>query len=381
MLNIYGAINTLGYGIHACNMIKALIENGEEIALASVGQVAVDPFFEMYLKEASKKKLDENVPSVFIFHDEYCGQAKGNPLFVFSIFETSKPKDESIEALKFNAKEILTTTQRHKDILSTLIIDKPIHVVNEGIDDCLYNTIPVDKYIDTKKFTYITVGKRELRKNTDIILKNFINEMKEKEVALISHTFNPFINKTNDHPFKNLNCWSGINPLKHGFEYKGFTGKAHKFTYKQCDIYFTLPTIPVSMMPSLYHSANLGIQASRGEGWDLPMTEMMACGVPVIATSCLGHDEYLIHPELPEIQEDLIIKSKGSEVAIDNVWFHGSQGEWDILDVDEFNALLRATHNNSYYSNKSDTLADFISENYAWNRSAQDLLKVISECK
>lgn len=383
MLNIYGAISNLGYGIHACNMIKALIENGQEINLTTIGKIQLDPYFEMYIKEAKKKSFDENSPSLFIFHDEHSIQAKGNSLFTFSIFETTKPKDESIEALiNGPTTNILTTTKKHKEILSNFVKDKKIHVVNEGVDDCIFNTIPIDKYIDTKKFTYITVGKREARKNTDIILKTFITKMKDKNVALISHTFNMFINKVNDHPFKNLNCWSGINPLKHGFEYKGFDGKAHKFTHKECDIYFTTPTIPVSMMSALYHSANVGIAISRGEGWDLPVMEMMACGVPAIATDCLGHSEYLEMENIPTIQSDIYIKSFASEIAVDNMWFKGNQGEWDILDNDIFEGILTQTYDEQIkYQYKSDELADFISQNFSWNKSIQTLLEIINQYK
>ena len=272
MINIYSPINSLGYGTHACNMIKALIENGVETNLTTIGQSQIDSYFEMYINEGlkNKDKFDKNNPSLFIFHDEHSDQAVGNPLLTFSVFETTKPKEESLNALNNGPTTgILVTTQKHKEILGSFI-NKKIHVVNEGIDDCLFNTIPVDKYIDTKKFTYITVGKNEKRKNTSAILTTFMDKMKDKNVALISHTFNMFIHKFSDHPFRNLNCWSEINPLKRGFEYKGFDGKAHKFTHKNCDIYFTLPIIPVSMMSSLYHSANVGIAISRGEGWDLP---------------------------------------------------------------------------------------------------------------
>lgn len=273
MLNIFAPINILGYGIHSTNLIKALVEKGQELTLSQIGEMQLDPFFEMYYKEAIKnnEKFSSKDPSLFIFHDELSHQSCGNPLFVYSIFETTLLKPSSRNMLDNGPADIiLTTTEAHKKLLLEQGITKPIEVVNEGIDETLYNTIPVNKYIDTKKLTYITLGKREERKNTDAIIRVFINLMKDKEVALICHTFNPFINRTQEHPFKNLTCWSGVNPLKHGFEYKGFDGKAHKFTLNKCDIYFTVPTIQVSNMPSLLHSANIGIQVSRGEGWDLP---------------------------------------------------------------------------------------------------------------
>jgi glycosyltransferase involved in cell wall biosynthesis len=363
-------------------MIKALIENGQEINLTPIGDIQLDHFFEMYIKDAEKNKdrYSAKEPSLFLFHDEFSNQAAGNPLFTFSIFETSQIKTRSFNMLENGPTDvILTTTSGHLEYLVNQKITKPIEVVNEGVDETLYNTIPIDKYLDTKKFTYITMGKKEERKNTDLLLRLFIFNMKEKDVALICHTFNPFINKTKDHPFKNLACWSGVNPLKHGFEYKGFNGKAHLFIYKNCEIYFTVPTIHISNMPSLLHSANVGIQVSRGEGWDLPATELMACGIPIIATNCLGHKEY-INDNCPDIQKELIIKKETSTIAHDGMWFNGDQGIWDNLNTLKLEELLTYTFDNqSKYANKSDELADYMSKKYSWNNAAQKLIEVIKK--
>lgn len=384
MLNIFAPINILGYGIHSTNLIKALVEKGQELTLSQIGEMQLDPFFEMYYKEAIKnnEKFSSKDPSLFIFHDELSHQSCGNPLFVYSIFETTLLKPSSRNMLDNGPADIiLTTTEAHKKLLLEQGITKPIEVVNEGIDETLYNTIPVNKYIDTKKLTYITLGKREERKNTDAIIRVFINLMKDKEVALICHTFNPFINRTQEHPFKNLTCWSGVNPLKHGFEYKGFDGKAHKFTLNKCDIYFTVPTIQVSNMPSLLHSANIGIQVSRGEGWDLPLTELLACGIPTIATDCIGHKEYLTD-NIPTIQKDLLINKQSENLAIDGVWFKGNQGSWDNLNVEKFTEVLENTFNNaSTYEEKSEQLADYMSSNFSWGKAAETLLSIIEKYK
>ena len=383
MIQIFSAINNLGYGCHANNLVKALIEKGQEINHTLIGEPQLDPFFELYIKEAAKNKdkFDIKNPSLYIFHDELSNQACGTPLFTYSIFETSQLKQQSLNMLENGPTNVvLTTTVQHKQYLLNQKITKPIEVVHEGIDETLFNTIPVDKYIDTKKFTYITVGKREERKNTDLLIRLFINIMKDKEVALICHTFNPFINNTQDHPFKNLSCWSGVNPIKHGFEYKGFNGKAHCFTYQKCDLYFTIPTIPVSNMPSLYHSANIGIQVSRGEGWNLSLQEAMACGVPCIATDCLGHIEYLT--DAPNIQKNLLVKKIDMTIAIDNLWFKGNQGIWDNLNIENFTRVLEDSFNNqTLYQNKNEQLADYMSLNYSWGKAADELITVIERYK
>lgn len=357
MINVFSPINQLGYGQHSCSMIKALIENGQEINLTTIGEVQLDSFYEMYIKEAVKNQNKFNVknPSVFIFHDNFSHQACGSPLFTFSIFETSLLKPNSKIMLENGPTNIiLTTTKEHAELLKEQGITKPIEVVNEGVDDTIFNTIPVDKYIDTKKMTYLLAGKREERKNTDAVIRTFINLMKEKEVALICHTFNPFINNTKDHPFKNLSCWCGLNPIKYNFEYKGFNGKAHIFTYKNCDIYFTTPTIPLCNMPSLYHSANIGIQVSRGEGWDLPC---ILPGTKIITYAGIKNIEDVN-------KNDRLLSHEGYFRDIKKIMKHKNNKKTFEIKCWGNNEALKVTEEHPLYGIKKENIKKYNNINY-----------------
>jgi glycosyltransferase involved in cell wall biosynthesis len=50
---------------------------------------------------------------------------------------------------------------------------------------------------------------------------------------------------------------------------------------------------PYYQMGCLYRSADCFVSAGRGEGWDMPLMEAMACGVPAIATDWGGHKEFI----------------------------------------------------------------------------------------
>ncbi len=380
MINIYGAINQLGFGIHTNNMIKAFIDLNVDINLTTIGPIQNDPYFEAYWRLADKNRINFDVksPSLYIFHDEMSNQSCGSPLYVFSIFETTKLKPSSLAMLKNGPADIiLVTTSRHKEILEAHNIGKPIHVINEGIDDVVFNTIPVDKHIDTKKFTYITGGKKEERKNTSKIIKAFMDTMNDKDVALIAHTFNPFANKQKIHPFKNLESWSDINPVNFGFSYEGWDGKGHRFIKNNCDIYMTGPGIQTPELGCLYHSANVGIQISKGEAWDLILSELLACGIPTITSNCLGHSEYLAG--VPEIQQKLIIPITGKETANDGIWFKGDVGEWDTISEDSFRDMFKLTWNErEKYETKSDVLGTYMANNYPWTKAAKSFNKLIS---
>jgi len=52
---------------------------------------------------------------------------------------------------------------------------------------------------------------------------------------------------------------------------------------------------PHYQLGSLYRSADCFVSVSRGEGWNMPLMEAMACGLPSIATDWGAHTEF-VHP-------------------------------------------------------------------------------------
>ena len=50
---------------------------------------------------------------------------------------------------------------------------------------------------------------------------------------------------------------------------------------------------PHEELPVLYRSADCFLAVSRGEGWDMPLMEAMACGLPTIATDWSSHREFV----------------------------------------------------------------------------------------
>jgi len=50
--------------------------------------------------------------------------------------------------------------------------------------------------------------------------------------------------------------------------------------------------VPYHQLGALYRSADCYVSAGRGEGWDMPLMEAMACGLPSIATDWGAHAEF-----------------------------------------------------------------------------------------
>jgi hypothetical protein len=64
---------------------------------------------------------------------------------------------------------------------------------------------------------------------------------------------------------------------------------------------------------------------------------MLACGLPVAATDCLGHNEFL--PTDIPIQSELISKIKTQELAQDNHWFKGDVGTWGKVEEKQIEVI------------------------------------------
>lgn len=377
MLNIYAPINNLGYGIHANNMIKAFRDNDIDVSLNTIGQVQPNTYYNKQMEElyGNYSLFDSNAPSLHIFHDEYVTQVGGAYPIAFSVFETTKLNPHALYNLTNVAKKVFTTTKAHKEILIGNGIDEgKIHVVHEGVDPFLYNYTVTNKMIDTGKFTYITVGKYEERKNTDMIIRAFINTHQYEECALICHTFNPFSNTGGGAVTSKQ--FTGIELEKYSYKQKIVRDDYMIYSNGVSDIYLTFPIPDQTKMKSLYHSANVGIACSRAEGWDLPLMELMACGIPCIASNVLGHLEYL--PGAPKVQQDLIIEPIGMEVAQDGIWFHGDRGDWCRINSDDICEKLEDTYDNmDEYKTPSKELSLYYTYNYDWSLAAKQVKDIL----
>lgn len=371
MINIHTPLNTLGYGIHGLNIINQLHKQGIDMSLNPIGNTQLNSYYSDVIDNISFSDFDDNSPSLYIFHPSHLKNIKGSKVAAFAVFETTIiPKLDKYNLIN-NCDYVFTTTQNHKTLLILNgIPEEKIHVINEGIDPTLYNSEFNGKYIDTGKFTYITAGKFEKRKNTDLLIKTFIENMQYKEVALICHTFNPFLPGGGSITSKQF---TGVDISKYGFNIVDMTQQYIKYSNSMCDIYFTYPISDQSLMKLLYHSANVGIYISRAEGWGLPLIETMACGIRCICSNVYGHNEYIWGS--CDLQDSLIIEPSGKETADDGMWFKGNVGKWYTIDPDDLIDKLDDTYNNKFTI--SSELSKYYGNNFNWKKPVKKIIDVL----
>lgn len=95
--------------------------------------------------------------------------------------------------------------------------------------------------------------------------------------------------------------------------------------------------LPHAQLGALYRSADAYVSASRGEGWDLALTEAMACGLPVIAPRWGAPAEYLGE------ETGYVVDLRGTVPAVSTQTAHAA-GSWADPDPDHLSALLRRVY-------------------------------------
>ena len=94
----------------------------------------------------------------------------------------------------------------------------------------------------------------------------------------------------------------------------------------------------------------------------------MAMNKPIILTNYSAHTEYA------NKDNSYLIDIKEEDLAIDNIWFHGT-GSWAKIDIDQIEQginHMRYVYNNNI---KDNALGLLTAKNYTWDKTANIIIK------
>lgn len=368
MINFYCPINQLGYGIHSFNLLKALDKKGIELALYPPNNTidSKDTLVDKWLN--NQKRFSKEDIGVMIFHENYMNRFYGRVRIGFPVFEVGlRPQD--IEMLK-TLDIILQASDYHKSYLNNLGFNN-IFVVPEGYDPNVFKFDMVEiskkeRILEERGVVFSHIGKLEERKSSLDILKTFTFALLNTSVkcTLIASMFNPF-----------LPDWLEV--------VKECLGKLDYIVQKEdsATIVFAREMLKIIVLKcrvrdvrEIYASSHFGIYASKAEGWNLPLIESIAFGLPCITSDWTGQSEYL-----KSYPKELIITEGESVVANDGKWFFGDRGNWTSPDLSSLKEILKKVVSSpAQYLNLAKKCYDSVSA-FTWESSANIFINVLKD--
>lgn len=365
MVNFYAPINSLGYGVHTYNFMRALDKSGMNLALfpMSNNMEFSDLLIEKWLNNA--KAFSKDDLGVMIFHEQYMNKFYGRKRIGFPVFELDLLK-EDIEKLK-TLDVILQTSTYFKDYLNSLGFNN-VYVVPEGYSANISKTNFEDKkeLLKSRGVVFSHVGKFESRKSSLDILRVFTYALQDigKNCILIAHMINIF----------EPNWLNIIKSCLETMAYRVDLETESMISFRNRNLNIIVPKGRLHDISEVYDQSHFGIYLSKAEGWNLPLIESIASGLPCITTNWTGQSEYLKNYPI-----ELIVNKGNSVVANDGRWFFGNRGNWTEPDLSHTKEILKrvASMPEKYLELRQDCFNAI--KDFTWDNSAKVFNNVLKE--
>jgi glycosyltransferase involved in cell wall biosynthesis len=342
-----------GYGAHSRDLLEALYKMETfDIKIDSCGWGST-PLTALEEDNVFHKWIDANIitnlatqPDIYVqvtVPNEFQRVGKFNIGVTAGIETTVAPKnwvdgcnkmDMIIATSEFSKDVLLSTVYNETDnVTGKLIkqhrIEKPVHVLFEGIDTTIYNNVYSGIDLDIKEdFAYLFVGHW---------LKGNIGQDR-KDVGMLIRCFVEAFKGQEDMPALILKTSSASFSVKQREEFRKKIEDIVGKTENPPSIYLLFGDLSNKEMNELYNHPKVKsmVSITKGEGFGRPMLEFTMTGKPVIASNWSGHKDFL------PMDKAIMIGGKLTDVddsAIDDFILKGSK--WFTANYNEVAEVLK----------------------------------------
>ena len=372
--NYVSVFNTTGYGVASTGLANQLAIHSPDLFIHPIASVQNNEI-NQEVRQALQVKPNLDSPTFCFWHlhdiPNQINIFKG-PKVGYTTFELDTLRPEEVESAN-KLDMVGTASNWGQKVLSKYIDIKKTFVINHAFratkSTVLGSWTPAhDQFIESwnkilapislSKETLLlsSIGKYESRKGFPELIKACIEDLKDQSITLIAFWHNPFI--PDGFPYSFLNAQSF---------YPEFTKSGVKcFRHKN----FRLVLMPPLASRSEVHSAALNsdffISPSKGEGWNLPLFEMMSYGLPCIATLNTAHLDYA-YKAIP-------IESGPLQTAVDGVFFNG-QGSWYGVTKEQVASAIRSIPKFDPLVVARESIA--VVEGFTWEKEAKKVMNLM----
>jgi glycosyltransferase involved in cell wall biosynthesis len=323
------------------------------------------------LKRMEKIRLRPDAPKVFGATVPISMYHAGKKI-LYTMMETSETLHKDyIEKLNL-FDEIWVPTNYGKNQFLKNKIRPPIYVMPLGVDAERYkkNNTSYNFGIDRNSFTFLSVFKWGYRKGFDILLRAYLEEFDSKDDVTLLMVSRNEVDPDKERIYKDFEFIRG------GVD-KSDDALPHVSLYDKI--------IPEKDMPKVYNSCQSFVLMSRGEGFSLGVVEAASCGLPVIATNCTAHTDFLTNDNSFLVEPEGFVKVS-TNGHLRRLACHCGFYEDQLFPNFGPDAIKQTRKHMRYvYENreeatlKGEKLTNLIRSEYTWTKAADKVYKRVLE--
>ncbi len=310
--------------------------------------------FSIYPSE--EKNFEPNVNIVLcetnhhLFYDNYIG-----PKIAYNVWESTLQPQVFFDKLKeFDELWVPSKWQKECTIAQGYDPNK-IKVVPEGVDSNIFFPNPNVKHPLTSdgRFKFFLAGRWDYRKSIKEIIETFLKTFDKNEpVDLIVSVDNPFSN-------------DGLNSTEERLKHYNLEDYRIKVVHFPSRVDYI----------DILKSCDCFVSCARSEGWNLPLIEAMACGIPSIYSNCSGQLEFAEGKGIPV---DILGERPASNSSYNH--FNETVGNYYEPDFDNLTEKMRFVYEfHDDVKRKSLEESYEIRNNFSWENIARIGIETLNE--
>jgi glycosyltransferase involved in cell wall biosynthesis len=278
-----------------------------------------------------------------MFYQNFVG-----PKIAFNVWESTKyPDDFFRQLLMFDQLWVVSKWARYCAIEQGYPEDR-VFVVREGVDGDYFKP---NEWSNNGRFQFLHFGRWDYRKSTEELIKAFIEEFDGENVELVLSVDSSF--PIDGEVLRTEERLTKKNLLHPQLKIVHFLPRKDYLSYLQ--------------------TGNCLVTCARAEGWNLPLIEAEACGIPTI---CSDYGAQL------EFAEGIAhkVRIKGMVPTKNILYQPDGIGEWAEPDFDHLKQVMRDVYDNyEVYKVKAVSQAVYVRTEFSWEKAVDQAVQILHD--